>query len=47
MKKIYDTPELSVTRIENTDVITLSGLIFGGEKGESEKASFADMFGSK
>ncbi len=47
MKKIYDTPELSVTRIENTDVITLSGLIFGGEKGESEKESFSDMFSDK
>ena len=47
MKKIYDTPEMSMTKIKNTDIITLSGLIFGGEKGESEKESFSDMFSDK
>ncbi len=47
MKKIYDKAEISIITIKNNDVITLSGLIFGGEKGESEKASFGDLFGSK
>ena len=46
MKKTYIKPQMGITKIINTDVITLSGLIFGGEKGEAQKESFDSMFGS-
>ncbi len=47
MKKIYTSPKINVQSIKNTDVITLSGLIFGGDKGESQKESFSDLFGKE
>ncbi|MBQ9519239.1 MAG: hypothetical protein IJR59_05035 [Firmicutes bacterium] len=46
MKKIYTRPTVSVTVVKNTDVITLSGLTFGGDKGQSEKESFSSLFGA-
>ncbi|MBQ9605379.1 MAG: hypothetical protein IJR45_08210 [Firmicutes bacterium] len=45
MKK-YESPVLSITELKNDDVITTSGLVFGGEKGSSDKESFSDLFGS-
>ncbi len=47
MKKMYTKPVIGVIIIKNTDVITLSGLIFGGDKGQSEKESFNSLFGDK
>ena len=44
MKKIYAKPEIHTTTIKNNDVITLSGLIFGGDNGKSEKESFNTLF---
>ena len=44
MKKIYFSPTVVVTAVNNTDVITRSGLVFGGEKGQSEKESFGALF---
>ena|GEM_PF-1437610 len=46
MKKVYEKAEISVISIKSNDVITLSGLIFGGDKGESQKESFSSLFGS-
>ncbi len=37
MSKKYKIPVLTVTELKNEDVITTSGLIFGGEKGSSDK----------
>ena len=45
MKKVYEKAEISIISIESNDVITLSGLTFGGEKGESQKESFSSLFG--
>ena len=45
MKKTYTTAEISIIEIRSDDVITLSGLIFGGDKGESQKESFSSLFG--
>ena len=42
----YESPVLNITELKNQDVITASGLIFGGEKGSSDKESFSDLFGS-
>ena len=46
MKKTYSKPVFGITQFENSDVITLSGLIFGGDKGESQKESFGSLFGN-
>lgn len=45
MKKTYTKPEINVTVISNSDVITLSSLSFGGGQGNSEKGSFNELFG--
>ena len=45
MKKEYDSPVLTITELKNDDVITASGLIFGGDNGKSDKESFNDLFG--
>ena len=45
MKKEYETPVLTITELKNEDVITTSGLIFGGDNGKSDKESFSDLFG--
>ncbi len=48
MKKIYKKAEISIVSIKSNDVITLSGgLIFGGDKGQSQKESFSSLFGSE
>ena len=47
MKKVYKKAELSIVSIKSNDVITLSGLIFGGDKGESQKESFSSLFSSE
>lgn len=44
MKK-YESPVLSITELKNYDVITISGLIFGGDNGKSDKESFGSLFG--
>ena len=44
MKKSYETPIIDVIVLKNEDVITTSGLIFGGENGKSEKESFNTLF---
>lgn len=44
MKKSYNTPMIDVVALKNEDVITTSGLIFGGENGKSEKESFNTLF---
>ena len=46
MRKVYKKAEISISNIKSNDVITLSGLIFGGDKGESQKESFSSLFGS-
>ena len=45
MKK-YESPVLTITELKNEDVITTSGLIFGGNNGKSDKESFGSLFGS-
>ena len=45
MKKEYESPVLTITELKNDDVITTSGLIFGGDNGKSDKESFNDLFG--
>ena len=45
MKKEYESPVLSITELKNADVITISGLIFGGDNGKSDKESFGSLFG--
>lgn len=47
MKKIYKKAEISIVSIKSNDVITTSGLIFGGDKGQSQKESFSSLFGSE
>ena len=44
MKKSYNTPMIDVVALKNEDVITTSGLIFGGENGKSENESFNTLF---
>ena len=44
MKKSYETPALEINKIENADIITASGLTFGGANGKSEKESFNSLF---
>ncbi|MBQ7264965.1 MAG: hypothetical protein IJS61_02585 [Firmicutes bacterium] len=41
----YESPMIKITELKNEDVITTSGLIFGGEKGKSDKESFDSLFG--
>ena len=41
----YESPVLKITELKNKDVITASGLIFGGDKGESKKESIDSLFG--
>ena len=45
MTKKYESPVLMITELKNEDVITASGLIFGGDNGKSDKESFNDLFG--
>ena len=45
LKKEYESPVLTITELKNDDVITTSGLIFGGDNGKSDKESFNDLFG--
>ncbi len=47
MIKVYEKPELLISELSNNDIITVSGLIFGGDKGTSEKESFDSLFGGK
>lgn len=44
MKKSYDTPIIEVIAFKTEDVITTSGLNFGGANGKSEKESFNSLF---
>lgn len=46
MTKKYESPVLTITELKNEDVITTSGLVFGGEKGSSDKESFSSLFGN-
>ena len=41
----YESPVLTITELKNEDVIAISGLIFGGDKGNSDKESFVSLFG--
>ena len=41
----YEKPDLKITELKNEDVITISGLIFGGDNGKSDKESFGSLFG--
>ena len=41
----YEKPILKITELKNEDVITASGLIFGGDNGKSDKESFGSLFG--
>ena len=44
MKRAYETPALEISKFENADIITTSGLTFGGENGNSQKESFNTLF---
>ena len=41
----YESPVLTITELKNEDVIAISGLTFGGDKGKSDKESFNSLFG--
>ncbi|MBR1737659.1 MAG: hypothetical protein IJ736_11700 [Firmicutes bacterium] len=41
----YESPVLTITELKNEDIVTTSSLIFGGDKGTSEKESFNSLFG--
>lgn len=43
-KKVYTSPTLSVAVFGSADVITTSGLTFGGQKGSSASESFSSVF---
>ncbi len=45
-KKTYAAPTISIITINSNDVITASGLIFGGESGKSKSESFSALFGN-
>lgn len=47
MPKNYENPVLIITELKNKDVITASGLIFGGDNGKSDKESFSSLFGNR
>lgn len=44
MKSIYSKPEIEITIISNSDVITASGLVYGGSSGKAESESFNSLF---
>ena len=44
MKKSYKTPIVEVIVLESEDIITTSGLTYGGTSGVSEKESFNSLF---
>ena len=46
MQKKYENPILTITELKNEDVITVSGLIFGGDNGKSDKEGFGSLFGN-
>ena len=46
MLRKYESPVLKITELKNEDVITASGLIFGGDNGQSKKESFSSLFGN-
>ncbi|MBQ9604526.1 MAG: hypothetical protein IJR45_03835 [Firmicutes bacterium] len=43
-KKVYTSPSLTITTLVSADVITASGLTFGGENGKSTSESFGSLF---
>ncbi|MBQ7264638.1 MAG: hypothetical protein IJS61_00915 [Firmicutes bacterium] len=47
MIKVYEKPELMITELSNNDIITVSGLTFGGDKGTSNRESFGSLFGGE
>jgi len=44
MKKTYKTPQLNITNFISEDIITASGLTFGGEGGKPISESFGSLF---
>ena len=43
-KKSYTSPVLTIITLSSNDIITASGLVFGGEKGKSNTESFDSLF---
>lgn len=43
--KKYESPKMTVTELSNQSIITVSGLVFGGESGKADKESFNSLFG--
>ncbi|MBQ9604952.1 MAG: hypothetical protein IJR45_06015 [Firmicutes bacterium] len=45
-KKVYTSPILTITAFVSDDVITASGLKYGGESGKADSGSFGALFGN-
>ncbi|MBQ7265518.1 MAG: hypothetical protein IJS61_05410 [Firmicutes bacterium] len=43
-KKVYESPSLTITALNSTDVITLSGLTLGNGIGKPQSESFKNLF---
>lgn len=46
MLRKYESPTVTMVELKNENVITKSGLIFGGDNGQSKKESFSSLFGN-